>query len=82
MLLVLPVLPLQAATTPVHPAQQALLEGQLTWLVYIIGAVIKGRLSSAAADAQEAIDGDLASRVFGLLRLCDEGLHATRCVRQ
>lgn len=62
-------------------ANIALLEGQLAWLVYIYGAVVKGRLSTAAADAQEAVDGDLAARAFGLLRLCDEGLHTGRCVR-
>jgi len=30
----------------------ALLEGQLTWLVHIVGAIIKGRLSSSSAESQ------------------------------
>ena len=46
----------------------ALLEGQLTWLAHIVGAIVRGRLSSSSADAQETIDGDLAARVFGLLQ--------------
>jgi len=29
--------------------------------------------------AQETIDGDLASRVFGILAVADEGLHLQRC---
>lgn len=57
-----------------------MLEGQLTWLVYIVGAIIKGRLSSSSAESQEAVDGDLAARVFQLLAVADEGLHQQRCV--
>ena len=30
----------------------ALLEGQLTWLVHIVGAIIRGRLSSSSAESQ------------------------------
>lgn len=32
--------------------QLAVLEGQLTWLVYVVGSVIKGRLSATSSDAQ------------------------------
>ena len=35
-------------------------------------------LLAAGADAQETMDGDLAARVFGLLRLVDTGFHTTR----
>ena len=55
------------------------LEGQLSWLVYIIGAVIRGRQSSPAAESQEAIDGELVLRVFQLIRLMDAPAHAGRC---
>ncbi|KAG2485018.1 hypothetical protein HYH03_016221 [Edaphochlamys debaryana] len=69
----------QAAQQQMAGPQLSLLEGQLTWLVYITGAVIKGRLASSTnADSQETLDGDLASRVFALLRAADEGLHAGR----
>lgn len=53
--------------------QLEVLEGQLTWLVHIIGAVIRGRLSSSTAESQETIDGDLAARAFGLLQFVDSG---------
>mmetsp|Transcript_25560 Transcript_25560/g.71479 ORF Transcript_25560/g.71479 Transcript_25560/m.71479 type:complete len:1067 (+) Transcript_25560:187-3387(+) len=59
-------------------SQLQVVEGQLTWLVYIVGAVIRGRLSSSSAESQETIDGDLAARVFGLLQLCDAGFHTRR----
>uniref|UniRef100_A0A061RU54 Ran-binding protein n=1 Tax=Tetraselmis sp. GSL018 TaxID=582737 RepID=A0A061RU54_9CHLO len=60
------------------PAPLEVIEGQLTWLVYIVGAVIRGRLSSSSAESQETIDGDLAARVFGLLQLMDTGFHTRR----
>lgn len=45
--------PGQAAQQPMAGPQLSLLEGQLTWLVYIIGAVIKGRLATSNnADSQ------------------------------
>lgn len=67
-----------AAATPA--AQQALgvLEGQLSWLVYIVGAVIRGRLASASAESHEAVDGELALRVFQLIRLMEAPGHAGR----
>ena len=34
--------------------------------------------TTPGADAQETMDGDLAARVFGLLRLVDTGYHTTR----
>lgn len=41
------------ASVAVMPAPQlAALEGQVTWLVYMIGSIIKGRLSSSAAESQ------------------------------
>jgi len=68
----------KATSAALPPQQQAVLEGQLTWLVYIVGAIIKGRLSSSSAESQESVDGDLAARVFSLLTVADEGLHAQR----
>ena len=46
-----------------------ILEGQLTWFVYIVGATIRGRLSSSSGETQEVIDGELASRVFKLVQV-------------
>ena len=36
--------------------------GRLTWLVYIIGAVIGGRVSFASKDEHDAMDGELVCR--------------------
>lgn len=65
------------ASAPVA-SQLVVLEGQLAWMVYIVGAVVRGRLSSSSAESQEAIDGDLATRVFRLLSFMDEGFLAQR----
>ncbi|GBG80488.1 hypothetical protein CBR_g30950 [Chara braunii] len=58
--------------------QLSVMEGQLTWLVHIIGSVIKGRLSSSSAESQEVLDAELASRVFQLIQVTDTGLHSQR----
>lgn len=68
----------QMAQTGATPEQASLVEGQLTWLCLIVGAVIRGRLTSSAADSQEPLDGALASSVLVLLTSCDAGFHATR----
>jgi len=36
--------------------------GQLTWLVYLIGSVIGGRISYLNADDSDAMDGQLVCR--------------------
>lgn len=38
-------------------------ESQLTWLVYIIGAAIGGRMTFTANDEHDILDGDLVVRV-------------------
>lgn len=43
-------------------ARLCLCAGRLTWLVYIIGAVIGGRVSFASTDEQDAMDGELVCR--------------------
>jgi exportin-7 len=66
--------PASAPGTPAVSADGATLsasalENRLAWLVHIISTVIKGRLlSSSAAEATEAVDGDLAARVWALSR--------------
>ncbi|KAK1800574.1 hypothetical protein P4O66_005514, partial [Electrophorus voltai] len=52
----------------------AIQEGRLTWLVYIIGAVIGGRVSFASTDEQDAMDGELVCRVLQLMNLTDSRL--------
>ncbi|PTQ44852.1 hypothetical protein MARPO_0017s0001 [Marchantia polymorpha] len=50
-------------------------EGQLTWLIHIIGGIIRGRQSSSTSEIHEVIDGDLAARVFQLIQVMDSGVH-------
>ena len=64
---------------PVESQQLQAMEGQLTWLVHIIGAIIRGRQSSSSsAEPQEVIDGELAARVFQLIQVTDTGSHVQR----
>lgn len=49
-------------------------EGRLTWLVYIIGASIGGRVFLNCNDEHDAMDGELACRVLQLMNLTDARL--------
>jgi len=49
------------------------LDGQLAWLVYIIGAITGGKVTMSLAD-HNALDGELAARVFQLLTIHDQRL--------
>jgi exportin-7 len=65
--------------TGVDNTQLQAMEGQLTWLVHIVGAIIRGRqTSSSSAESQEVIDGELAARVFQLIQVTDTGFHGQR----
>ncbi|KAI0211191.1 Exportin-7 [Lamellibrachia satsuma] len=57
----------------------AIQEGRLTWLVYIIGAVIGGRVSFASTDEHDAMDGELVCRVLQLMNLTDSRLAQVGC---
>lgn len=51
-------------SNPVNNAVEiAIHETQLTWLVYIIGAAIGGRMTFTANDEHDILDGDLVVRV-------------------
>jgi len=69
--------------TPEGPAEAMrraeVLEGQLTWLVYIVGAVIGGySLTDATAlDGEETIDASLSRRVLQLAQGVDYRLSST-----
>ncbi|CAH1784527.1 unnamed protein product, partial [Owenia fusiformis] len=56
-------------------------EGRLTWLVYIIGAVIGGRVSFASTDEHDAMDGELVCRVLQLMNLTDSRLAQAGCAK-
>jgi len=53
-------------------AQLEVVEAQLAWLVYIMGAVVGGRLSSNTSEESDEIDGELSSRAFQLMLLSDQ----------
>mmetsp|Transcript_992 Transcript_992/g.1252 ORF Transcript_992/g.1252 Transcript_992/m.1252 type:complete len:1105 (-) Transcript_992:236-3550(-) len=69
--------------TPEGPAEAMrraeMLEGQLTWLVYIVGAVIGGYslTDTTAMDGEETIDASLSRRVLQLAQGVDFRLSST-----
>ncbi|XP_018901722.1 exportin-7 isoform X2 [Bemisia tabaci] len=54
-------------------------EGRLTWLVYIIGAAIGGRVSINCNEEHDAMDGELVCRVLQLMNLTDSRLASGGC---
>ncbi|CAG9789668.1 unnamed protein product [Diatraea saccharalis] len=58
---------------------KCLSSGQLTWLVYIIGAAIGGRASVNTCDENDAMDGELVCRVLQLMDLTDSRLTRGGC---
>lgn len=59
-----------------NSVELSIIEGRLTWLVYIIGAALSGRLFVKCED--ECLEGDLACKVMQLIRLSDSQLHQGR----
>ena len=55
--------------------------GQLTWLVYIIGAAIGGRVSFNTNEEHDSMDGELVCRVLQLMQLTDSRLTQEGCER-
>ncbi|KAJ8705655.1 hypothetical protein PYW08_012701 [Mythimna loreyi] len=68
-----------AAYSVPQPQQIPMLQGQLTWLVYIIGAAIGGRASVNTCDENDAMDGELVCRVLQLMDLTDSRLAQGGC---
>ncbi|XP_033169324.1 ran-binding protein 16 isoform X2 [Drosophila mauritiana] len=54
-------------------------ELQLTWLVYIIGSAIVGRLTVATSDEHDTMDAELVIRVLQLMTLTDARLPQAGC---
>ena len=48
--------------------------GQLSWLVYLIGYVIGGRIAHLLGDDYDSMDGQLVCRVLQLMNLIDSTL--------
>uniref|UniRef100_UPI00358FBF5D exportin-7 isoform X2 n=1 Tax=Myxine glutinosa TaxID=7769 RepID=UPI00358FBF5D len=60
--------------SPLRPVDIAVQEGRLSWLVYMIGSVIGGRVSFTSTDEHDAMDGELVCRVLQLMNLTDSRL--------
>ncbi|XP_026472261.1 exportin-7 isoform X1 [Ctenocephalides felis] len=71
----------QELLTNPAPAQMDVLiqEGKLTWLVYIIGASVGGRVAFNTAEEHDAMDGELVCRVLQLMNLTDSRLSQGGC---
>ncbi|KAL9881817.1 ran-binding protein 16-like [Glossina fuscipes fuscipes] len=62
-----------------NPMDVSIHELQLTWLVYIIGSAIVGRLTVNSNDDHDTMDAELVIRVFQLMRLTDARLPQAGC---
>lgn len=59
---------------PSNSIEMQIVNNQLTWLVYVIGSCIGGRICSTATEEHDALDGDLIIRVLQLMSLTDSRL--------
>ncbi|XP_075159155.1 ran-binding protein 16 isoform X3 [Haematobia irritans] len=66
-------------TPNADPMSITIHELQLTWLVYIIGSAIVGRLTVNSNDDLDTMDAELVIRVFQLMRLTDARLPQAGC---
>ena len=74
--------PAERASSSEVQRQIAQSEGEIAWLVYIIGQIIGSHLTpNSNSDAQQAVDGELTATVLELLPLLDAQEHAReRCM--
>lgn len=70
---------LTQTASPTQRIDITIQEGQLTWLVYIIGSAIGGRVSFNSNEEHDAMDGELVCRVLQLMNLTDSGLAQGGC---
>ncbi|XP_076241416.1 ran-binding protein 16 isoform X4 [Calliopsis andreniformis] len=69
-------------TQTASPTQQmdvTIQEGQLIWLVYIIGGVIGGKVTFNSNEEYDVMDGELVCRVLQLMNLTDSKLAQGGC---
>ncbi|XP_053977684.1 exportin-7 isoform X2 [Hylaeus anthracinus] len=72
----------ESLTRTASPTQQmeiTIREGQLTWLVYIIGGAIGGKVTFNNNEEYDAMDGELVCRVLQLMNLTDSRLAQGGC---
>ncbi|KAJ6838433.1 exportin-7 [Iris pallida] len=57
----------------------SVIEGQISWMVHIIAAILKIRQTTGCStESQELIDAELAAHVLQLINVTDSGLHSQR----
>lgn len=67
------------SSVPGDANELSVIEGQLTWIVHIIAAVVKIKQTTGGSmESQELIDAELAARVLQLISVMDSGLHSQR----
>lgn len=66
-------------STPSQQIEISIQEGRLTWLVYIIGSAIGGRVTFNTNEEHDAMDGELVCRVLQLMNLTDSRLPRGGC---
>ena len=59
---------------PAQHAAFARLCGQLAWCIHIAATLVRARMAAASSDDADAIDGELAARVFTLFQITDADL--------
>ncbi|KAH3758789.1 Nuclear transport receptor RanBP16 [Pelomyxa schiedti] len=59
---------------PPGDPQLSLIQGQLAWLIFAVGSLISGRMTMSVSQEHDMRDGDLATRVFHVQKLCDTRL--------
>lgn len=64
---------------PSNAMDMKIYELQLTWLVYIMGSAIGGRMSFSTNDDQDSCDGELMIGVLQLMALTDSRLPQAGC---
>ena len=67
------------SNNPANEQKLLILEGQLAWLVYIVGSVIgcHSYSSTQNEDGDELVDADLSKRVFRLMQMTEHRLIAS-----
>ncbi|XP_050281550.1 uncharacterized protein LOC126722441 [Quercus robur] len=57
----------------------AIIEAKLAWIVHIVAAIVKTKLSTGCSvESQEVFDAELSARVLQLINVTDSGLHGQR----
>jgi hypothetical protein len=59
-------------------SQMTVVEGKLAWVIYIIGAILGGRLHMCSTAESETLDGDLASLVLKVQDVHNQRLPTVR----